>query len=228
LELPRYAGPQWRRRKEARPAEITAAALEVFADHGFAAAKLDDVARRAGVAKGSIYLYFSSKEELFRGGGAVGVRPNMETVRGVAETFDEPLAELAPRLAGAAGVLSSQLLRPRAHLARRGGLARDRRRGARNRTGPGAGGGARWRSSPPRLLAGRPPLHGRALQGCVRRGDRRPTRSRPPGRAARSHPSSRPPGHPAKLKPKGVTTMADRSVLIVGAGPTGLVLALFG
>jgi AcrR family transcriptional regulator len=106
LELPRYAGPQWRRRKEARPAEITAAALEVFADHGFAAAKLDDVARRAGVAKGSIYLYFSSKEELFRGGGAVGVRPNMETVRGVAETFDEPLAELAPRLAGAAGVLS--------------------------------------------------------------------------------------------------------------------------
>jgi len=49
-----------RRRKDARPAEITAAALGIFADHGFAAAKLDDIARKAGVVKGSIYLYFCS------------------------------------------------------------------------------------------------------------------------------------------------------------------------
>lgn len=99
-------GARRRRRKEARPAEITAAALEVFADHGFAAAKLDDIARRAGVVKGSIYLYFSDKEELFRAVVRSAVVPDIAAVRGAAEAFDGPLAELAPRLlAGAAGVL---------------------------------------------------------------------------------------------------------------------------
>lgn len=53
------------RRKEERPGEILAAGLSVFAEHGFSAARLDDVAERAGVAKGTIYLYFSTKEELF-------------------------------------------------------------------------------------------------------------------------------------------------------------------
>ena len=42
--------PKWRRRREARPGEIVDAALEVFAEKGFAAAKLDDIARRAGIA----------------------------------------------------------------------------------------------------------------------------------------------------------------------------------
>ena len=101
----------WRRRKQARPAEITAAALEVFADHGFAAAKLDDVARRAGVAKGSIYRYFSTKEELFRAVVRSAVVPNAEAVRGAADRFDGPFAELAPRLLmAAAGVLSRPLI----------------------------------------------------------------------------------------------------------------------
>jgi AcrR family transcriptional regulator len=58
--------PRWQRRKDARPAEILAAALDVFAERGFAAAKLDEVAARAGVSKGTLYLYFESKEELFR------------------------------------------------------------------------------------------------------------------------------------------------------------------
>jgi AcrR family transcriptional regulator len=53
------------RRGERREA-ILAAALEEFAARGFAAARLDDVARRAGVAKGTIYLYFSDKESLFQ------------------------------------------------------------------------------------------------------------------------------------------------------------------
>lgn len=57
--------PRWRRRKEARPAEICAAALELFAERGFAATRLDQVAARAGVSKGTLYLYFRSKEELF-------------------------------------------------------------------------------------------------------------------------------------------------------------------
>ena len=54
-----------RRRKEARPPEIVRAALEEFAEKGFAAAKLDDVARRARISKGTIYLYFADKEALF-------------------------------------------------------------------------------------------------------------------------------------------------------------------
>ncbi len=58
--------PRWKRRKEARPAEIIAAALELFGERGFAATKLADVARRAGVTKGTLYLYFDSKEALFK------------------------------------------------------------------------------------------------------------------------------------------------------------------
>ena len=55
-----------RRRKDDRPAELTAAALELFVDQGFAATRLEDVAARAGVSKGTLYLYFSSKEALFK------------------------------------------------------------------------------------------------------------------------------------------------------------------
>jgi len=54
-----------RRRKEARPAEIVAAGIAEFATHGFANARLDRIATRAGIAKGTIYLYFPSKEALF-------------------------------------------------------------------------------------------------------------------------------------------------------------------
>jgi AcrR family transcriptional regulator len=58
--------PRWQRRKEARPGEIVAAAVQVFVERGFAATKLADVARRAGVTKGTLYLYFASKEALFK------------------------------------------------------------------------------------------------------------------------------------------------------------------
>lgn len=58
--------PRYQRRKEDRPAEITEAAMEAFAVDGFAATRVDDVARRAGVSKGLLYLYFKTKEELFK------------------------------------------------------------------------------------------------------------------------------------------------------------------
>ena len=60
------AEPRYRRRKEERPAEITQAAMETFAEHGYAAARVDDVAKRAGISKGLLYLYFKTKEELFK------------------------------------------------------------------------------------------------------------------------------------------------------------------
>ncbi len=56
----------WSRRKQARPGEILDAALTVFAEKGFAAARMEDIAARAGVTKGTIYLYFPSKEEVFK------------------------------------------------------------------------------------------------------------------------------------------------------------------
>jgi len=60
------APPRWQRRPEARPDEILDAALAVFGETGFARAKIDDVARLAGVSKGTVYLYYDSKEALFR------------------------------------------------------------------------------------------------------------------------------------------------------------------
>ncbi len=57
--------PRWRRLPEARPRQILDAAIDVFGESGLAAARLEDIARRAGVSKGTIYLYFSNKETLF-------------------------------------------------------------------------------------------------------------------------------------------------------------------
>jgi len=58
--------PRYQRRKEDRPQEITAAAFAAFAEKGFTATKVEEVARRAGVSKGLLYLYFKTKEELFK------------------------------------------------------------------------------------------------------------------------------------------------------------------
>lgn len=69
--------PRWQRRKDARPAEIIDAALRLFVDKGFAATRLDDVAKQAGVTKGTVYLYFDNKEELFKAVVRETVVPNI-------------------------------------------------------------------------------------------------------------------------------------------------------
>jgi len=58
--------PRWRRLPEERPKQILEAALEVFGERGLAVSRLEDIAKRAGLSKGTIYLYFPNKEELFR------------------------------------------------------------------------------------------------------------------------------------------------------------------
>jgi len=58
--------PRWERRKQHRTAELLAAALDLFVEKGYAATRLDDVAALAGVSKGTLYLYFESKEALFQ------------------------------------------------------------------------------------------------------------------------------------------------------------------
>lgn len=58
--------PRRGRRKEARPGELLDAALDLFVEKGFAATRVDEVAARAGVSKGTLFLYFPSKEDLFK------------------------------------------------------------------------------------------------------------------------------------------------------------------
>jgi len=78
---------KWRRRKDARPAEIIDAALDLFVANGFNATKLDDVARKAGVSKGTVYLYFSSKEDLFREAVTQIIIPEVEKAEQQAKAF---------------------------------------------------------------------------------------------------------------------------------------------
>ena len=75
--------PRRERRKEARPGELLEAALALFVEKGYAATRVEEVAARAGVSKGTLFLYFPSKEELFK---AV-VREN--AARHLADAFRE-------------------------------------------------------------------------------------------------------------------------------------------
>lgn len=82
--MPPPVQPKFRRRPEARPAEILSAALEVFAERGFQGARLEAVAKRAGVSKGALYLYFETKADLFRAVVTDAISPNIEHVKGLA------------------------------------------------------------------------------------------------------------------------------------------------
>ena len=98
MSAPSPARPR-ARRKDARPAEITAAALDLFVERGFAATKLEDVAARAGVGKGTIYLYFPNKAELFRAVLRLGWLPNLEAAEAIVAEHTGPAAELLRKLA---------------------------------------------------------------------------------------------------------------------------------
>lgn len=86
--------PRWERRKDARPQELLAAALDHFVERGFAATRLDDVARAAGVSKGTLYLYFCSKEELFKAVVRESVIPMIGEAEGMIGQFTGTSAEL--------------------------------------------------------------------------------------------------------------------------------------
>ena len=91
---PTARGPRWERRKESRPAELLAAALELFVERGYAATRLDEVAARAGVSKGTLYLYFGSKEELFKAVVRETIVPQLDELRRGVERSPLPSAEL--------------------------------------------------------------------------------------------------------------------------------------
>lgn len=86
------------RRKEARPAELTAAALELFIANGYAATRLEDVAAHAGVSKGTLYLYFESKEALFKAVIREGIVPVMAQGAELIEGFSGRAADLLRHL----------------------------------------------------------------------------------------------------------------------------------
>src|SRR2546429_4789390 len=94
----RAAKPRWQRRKAARPAEIVAAALQVFVERGFAATKLADVARHAGVTKGTVYLYFESKEALFKAVVRETIVPVIARGEALAQSFTGSARELVEQL----------------------------------------------------------------------------------------------------------------------------------
>ena len=100
--------PRYRRRKEDRPQEITAAAFAAFAEKGYAATRVEEVARRAGVSKGLLYLYFKTKEELFKAVVRSFVIPRIDALTASIDTSEltveeflrGPYLEFAKKLPG--------------------------------------------------------------------------------------------------------------------------------
>jgi AcrR family transcriptional regulator len=86
--------PRFERRKDARPGEILDAALELFVERGFAATRLEDVAQRAGVSKGTVYLYFDGKEELFKAVVRSGIVRAIEEAEQTVAGYEGSSAEL--------------------------------------------------------------------------------------------------------------------------------------
>src|SRR3982750_776017 len=88
-----------RRRKEARPAELLEAALTLFVEKGFAATRSEEVAKAAGVSKGTLYLYFPSKEELLKAVIQHFLGTEIETgVQEAAAAAEGPVAEIMEQL----------------------------------------------------------------------------------------------------------------------------------
>ncbi len=94
----RRGKPRWKRRKDARPEEIVTAALEQFVERGFAATRLEDVARRAGVTKGTLYLYFKNKDALFKAVVRQTIVPVIAQGESTARSFTGSARELLEQL----------------------------------------------------------------------------------------------------------------------------------
>jgi len=87
------------RRKEARPTEIVAAALSLFAERGFAATRLEEVASRAGISKGTVYLYFDTKEALFEAVVRQELLPVLARLEALVDAHHGTAADLLRRVA---------------------------------------------------------------------------------------------------------------------------------
>jgi AcrR family transcriptional regulator len=86
--------PRWARRKDARPQELLAAAQDLFVERGFASTRLEDVARQAGVSKGTLYLYFTNKEDLFKAVVRENIVPTLGEAEEIIAKFEGSSADL--------------------------------------------------------------------------------------------------------------------------------------
>lgn len=77
--------PKWRRRPEKRPDDILDGALIEFRKRGFSSARIEDIAKHAGLSKGSVYLYFSSKEEMLKALIRGSITPIANTLKAIAD-----------------------------------------------------------------------------------------------------------------------------------------------
>ena len=80
-------GPKFRRRAEARPDEVLDAALALFIENGFAATRVEDIATRAGLSKGAVYLYFPSKESILEGLVRRAISPIADNALGMLRNY---------------------------------------------------------------------------------------------------------------------------------------------
>lgn len=96
--------PKWRRRAEDRPDEVLDAALKMFARNGFAATKVEDIAREAGLSKGAIYRYFPSKEDIFESLVNRAIAPVAERSEELARTSHEDPVVLLRAVLSVVGV----------------------------------------------------------------------------------------------------------------------------
>jgi len=111
---------RWQRRKDARPPEILEAALAVFAEKGFAATRLDDVAAKAGITKGTIYLYFDSKQALFEALARQSIGVQIDQVTAQLAQFPGSSSDLLRFVLGTMGnfaITSDRVVLPRLVLA---------------------------------------------------------------------------------------------------------------
>lgn len=86
--------PRWERRKQDRPQELLAAALQLFVERGYAATRLEDVAARAGVSKGTLYLYFTNKESLFKSVVRANMLPLLNEAEAMVDQYPGSSADL--------------------------------------------------------------------------------------------------------------------------------------
>ena len=114
---------RWERRKDARASEILEAALACFAENGFAGTRMEDIAERARITKGTIYLYFQSKEDLFKSLARQSIGAQIDTVTAHVNAFEGKSADLLRFVLGTVGQFvstSDRVVLPKVLLAEAG------------------------------------------------------------------------------------------------------------
>lgn len=92
---------RWKRRKEARPEEILDSALKLFTEKGFSSTRMADVAKAAGISKGTLYLYFDSKDAIFRDVVQQRITPQIDQLAQLVDNFEGSQAELLKNMINA-------------------------------------------------------------------------------------------------------------------------------